>query len=252
MNNSTDKLFYAKLEDMKNRCDKNNMIVFSKFLDERQCVLAEQWCSRSTGNLMSMLWGGFPQARRRILAVYPDYCDSFVKDEFPLKCLTFTYRQQDKLTHRDFLGTFMGMNLKRDLIGDIVTDEGIAQVFVNDVAAGLISSQVRKIGRTGVKVSESRPFSLELRQEYKDISGTAASMRIDCIVSIAAGISREKSAALIRAEKIDVNHFTVTSLSHELHKGDIISIRGCGRFVLADTGGLTAKNRIHVLIRKFI
>ena len=252
MDGNGDKLFYAKLEDMADRCEKNSMIVFSKFLDERQCILAQQWCSRNTGSLNFQLWGGFPQARRKILAVYPDYCESFVKDEFPVKCLTFTYRQQDKLTHRDFLGTLMGMELKRETVGDIVTDEGIAQVFVTDVVAGLISSQVRKIGRTGVKVSESQPFSLELKQEYKDISGTAASMRLDCIVSIAAGISREKSAALIRAEKTDVNHFTVTSLSHELHKGDIISIRGCGRFILADAGGSTAKKRIHILLKKFI
>ena len=177
---------------------------------------------------------------------------SFVKDEFPVKCLTFTYRQQDKLTHRDFLGTFMGMNFKRELIGDIVTDEGIAQVFVNDVASSLISAQVRKIGKTGVKISDSQPFSLEIKQEYKEISATAASMRLDCIVSIAAGVSREKAAALIRAEKTDVNHFTVTSLSHELHKEDIISIRGCGRFILADIGAVTAKNRIHILLKKFI
>ncbi|MBP3761866.1 MAG: RNA-binding protein [Ruminococcus sp.] len=252
MNNSSDKLFYAKLEDMTDRCDKNSMIVFSKFLDERQCILAQQWCSRNTGSLNFQLWGGFPQARRKILAVYPDYCESFVKDEFPVKCLTFNYRQQDKLTHRDFLGTFMGMNFKRELIGDIVTDEGIAQVFVNDVASSLISAQVRKIGKTGVKISDSQPFSLEIKQEYKEISATAASMRLDCIVSIAAGVSREKAAALIRAEKTDVNHFTVTSLSHELHKEDIISIRGCGRFILADIGAVTAKNRIHILLKKFI
>ena len=249
---TTDRLFYSRLEDMTHQCSKNSMCVFSKFLDERQCILAQQWCSGNTGNLMFRLWGGFEQAKRKILAVYPDYCDSFVTDEYPLRCLTFTYRQQDKLTHRDFLGTFMGMNFKRELIGDIVTDEGIAQVFVTDVAAGLISSQVRKIGKIGVKVSDSQPFSLEVKQEYKEISGTVASMRLDCIVSLAAGVSREKAGVMIRSEKIDVNHFAVTSLSHELHEGDVISVRGCGRFILAEMGGMTAKNRVHILLKKFI
>ena len=252
MEKDSDRLFCARLEDMADRCEKNSMIVFSRFLDERQCILAEQWCSRNAGNLMFMLWGGFPQARRKILAIYPDYCGSFVKDEFPLKCLTFTYRQQDTLTHRDFLGTFMGMEFKREVIGDIVTDEGIAQVFVTDVVAGLISAGVRKIGRTGVKVYDDRPFSLEPKQEYKEISGTVASLRLDCIVSLAAGTGREKAASLIRAEKTDVNHFTVTSLSHELHEGDIISVRGCGRFILSSVGGITAKKRIHILLKKFI
>ncbi|MBR0141714.1 MAG: RNA-binding protein [Ruminococcus sp.] len=252
MDGNGDKLFYAKLEDMADRCEKNSMIVFSRFLDERQCILAQQWCSRNTGSLKFMLWGGFPQAKRKILAIYPDYCESFVKDEFPLKCLTFTYRQQDILTHRDFLGTLMGMELKRETVGDIVTDEGIAQVFVTDVVAGLVSAGVRKIGRTGVKVYDDRPFSLEPKQEYREITGTVASLRLDCIVSLAAGTGREKAAALIRAEKTDVNHFTVTSLSHELHEGDIISVRGCGRFILSSVGGITAKKRIHILLKKFI
>lgn len=252
MQKDSNKLFIARLEDMKDRCEKNGMCVFSKFLDERQCILAQQWCEKNTGSLMFSLWGGFEQARRKMLAVYPDYCESFIREEYPVKCLTFVYRPQDRLTHRDFLGAFMSMELKREVVGDIVTDEGIAQVFVTDVAAGLIRSCIRKIGKTGVKVSDSRPFSLEIKQEYKEISGTVASLRLDCVVSLAANISREKAAALIKSEKTDVNHFTVTALPHELHRGDIISVRGCGRFILADIGGMTAKNRIHILLKKFI
>ncbi len=187
-----------------------------------------------------------------MLAVYHDYCDDYVEEDYPFVCLTFTYRKEDKLTHRDFLGTFMGMQLKREVIGDIVVAEGEAQAFVTEVAAKLILSSVSKIGRVGVKVSDDRPFELEVRQEYKKIIGTVASLRLDCIVSLAAHISRDSAAGLIRSDRVDVNHFTASSISQELHEGDIISVRGSGRYVLSAVNGLSGKGRIHVEVLKYI
>lgn len=252
MNDSSDKLFIAKLGDMVSRCEKNCCPVFSRFLDERQCVQAQQWCSANAGGMSFMLWGGFPDARRKMLAVYPDYCEDYVLEEFPMKCLTFNYRKEDSLTHRDFLGSLMGQKLVREVVGDIVIDEGIAQVFVTETAARDITSSVEKIGRVGVKISDNRPFELEVKQEFRDMSGTVASLRLDCIVSLAAKLSREKAAVLIRSERVEVNHFPVSSVSHELSEGDIISVRGCGRFVLKGINGSTKKGRIHIILLKYI
>lgn len=252
MNAQPDKLFSARLEDMVSRCERDGTAVFSQFLDERQCADAELWCRANAGALRYALYGGYPDARRKMLAVYPDYFGEDISDMFPMKCLTFTYRREDKLTHRDFLGSFMGQQLKREVIGDIVVKEGIAQTFVTDVAAKLIASSVSKIGRVGVKISGDRSFELENAQQFQDISGTVASLRLDCIVSLAAKVSREKAAALIRADRVDVNHITAASLSQELREGDIISVRGCGRFVLSGINGETKKRRIHIILRKYI
>ena len=252
MNEQEDKLFEARLGDMTSRCERDGVPVFSSFLDERQCILAEQWCKRNIGGLKSMLWGGFDGARRKMLAVCPDYCEDYITEEFPMKCLTFTYRREDKLTHRDFLGSFMAQRLKREVIGDIIVGEGEAQTFVTDVAARLIMSSVQKIGRVGVKIADDRLFGLDVRQEFRSISGTVASLRLDCIVSLAANISREKAAGLIRAEKVEVNHFPAASVTLEVKEGDVLSIRGSGRFILSGIDGLTKKGRIHIDLRKYI
>ncbi|MDE5854498.1 MAG: RNA-binding protein [Ruminococcus sp.] len=253
MKEQSDKLFFAKLGDMISRC-KRTGVSFSSFLDERQCIEAELWCSRNTGEFLYTLWGGHKDAGRKMLAVYPEYYEDYIIDDFPFKCLTFTYRKEDKLTHRDFLGTFMGMRLKRETIGDIIVSEGMTQVFVTDVAGKLILTTVAKIGRTGVKVSDNKPFELLLSdiQKFREISCTVASLRLDCIVSAAANISREKASSLIRSEKVDVNHFTAGSVSKELKEGDILSIRGCGRFVVSGINGFTKKNRIHIILKKYI
>ena len=252
MNDHSDKLFAARLSDLTEQSRRNGSYAFSSFLDERQCAIAENWCRRNTGELMYRLWGGFPEARRKMLAIYPDYCEDYVQEDYPFVCLTFSYRKEDKLTHRDLLGTFMGMRLKRETIGDIVVSEGVSQVFFTEVAAKLVLSTVSKIGRVGVKVSGDRPFELEVIQEYKSIGGTVASLRLDCIVSLAAHVSRENAASLIRSDRVDVNHFTVSSVSHELHEGDIISVRGSGRYVLSAVKGLSGKGRTHIELLKYI
>lgn len=252
MNNSDDKFFFARLADMVSQCERNTTGVFSDFLDERQSARAEEWCRRNAGGLLYKLWGGYNGAGRKMLAIYPDFYADYIIEDFPFKCLTFTYRKEDRLTHRDFLGTLMGMKIRRDTIGDIVTGEGMAQVFVTEVVAEMITATVSKIGRTGVKCSDEKPFEMEVRQEFRTVSGTVASLRLDCIVSLATNLSREKSAVLIRSEKVEINHFITESVSAVVDSGDIISVRGYGKFLLSEVGGNTRKNRIHIIIKKFV
>lgn len=251
---SDDPIFFAKLADMVHRCERDGCAVFSSFLDERQCAAAEMWCRRNTGGLCCKFHGGFPSANRKMLAVCPDYFGEYIVDEFPIKCLTFTYRREDKLNHRDFLGSFMGLMLKRETIGDIVIAEGMAQAAVTEIAARDIVSSLKKIGRTGVKISDSCDFELSMSdlQQFKEISGTVASLRLDCVTALAANVSREKAVSFIKADRVEVNHFTVPSVSHELSEGDILSVRGCGRFILSAVNGVTRKNRIHIILKKYI
>lgn len=246
-----DALFEAHISDMQHRCMRDYSPVYSAFLDEAECVLAENFCRRTCGELMYCFWGGFEEAKRKILCIYPDYSQDSVIEDCPVRCLTFTFRKEDKLSHRDFLGSFMALQLKRNVIGDIIIDDGIAQALVTDVAARLIISSVSKIGRVGVKISDSEPFKVEVKQEFETIGGTVASLRLDCIVSMAAKISREKASSLIRSEKVTVNHFPVSSASYELKQGDIISVRGSGKFIFESTNGITKKGRTHVVLLKF-
>lgn len=247
---SAEKLFQARIEDMYRKCEKHYTPVFSSFLDERQCAEAEILCRRHSG-LMYMLWGGFDEAQRKMLCVYDEYSQEYIADEFPMKCLTFTYRKEDRLSHRDFLGSFMAMRLKRETIGDIIISEGKAQVFATDVAAKLIMTDISKVGRIGVKISDSEPFSLSVQQCFEEFGSTVASLRLDCIVGAAAKVSRENAARLIRSEKVNVNYLPAASVSQELREGDIITVRGSGKFILNSVNGTTKKGRIHINLRKY-
>lgn len=254
-----DRLLLAKTEDLINQCSRTFSPAYSFFLDERQCMLAETVCRRYGSDVKYRFWGGYEDAQRKMLCVYNQYdcdylndyyCDNLT-EEIPLKCLTFTYRKADALTHRDFLGSLMAMRLKRETIGDIVVSEGKTQLFAAETAAKLICSTVCKIGKTGVKVCDNLPFDIHKTQEFDVIGGTVASLRADCVLSTALKISREKTAQLIKNTGVQINFSPVFSPSFEMNCGDVFSVKGYGKFILSEILGTSRKGRIHITVKKY-
>lgn len=194
---------------------------------------------------------GHENAVRKVLCVYNDYFIDSWKSETGVKCLTFKYRTEDKLTHRDFLGSLMALRLKRETIGDIIIGDGITQIFVTEIASVHIMNELCKVGKVGVSIYDDIPFELDVIQEYEDISGTVSSLRLDSILSLSIHQSREKSARLIQALGVQLNYVQVNSVSKELKCGDVFSVKGYGKFILSDVTGFSKKGRIHITVRKY-
>lgn len=248
--NSEDKLLIAKTEDLFSACEKNFVPASSYFLDERQCFIAESVCGRHRG-LNYGFWGGYENAKRRILCVYNEYYEDSWKNEIGLKCLTFRYRKEDKLSHRDFLGSLMAMRLKRETIGDIIIGEGIAQIFADEIASMHIMAELCKVGKVGVSIYDDIPFELEPVQEFSEISGTVSSLRLDSVLSLGLRQSREKTASIIKSVGVTLNFVPVYSASKELKCGDVFSVKGYGKFILSDVTGISKKGRIHITVQKY-
>lgn len=67
----------------------------------------------------------------------------------------FSYRKEDKLTHRDFLGSFMAQGVERPVWGDILVGEGLSVAFLRQEMGEYFFQSIRKIGRVGVKTTLS-------------------------------------------------------------------------------------------------
>lgn len=239
-----------RLSDWTRAAEEKYVVKFSAFLDERQCLL----CSRLMASLKYenyMLWGGFEGAQRQMICVYPQYGEPD-KSDFPIVPVTFRYRMEDKLTHRDFLGSLMGMRITRDSVGDILVGEGSAAVFLRNSVAEDVLFSLKKVGRTGVKTERGYDGSIAPEVKTVEICGTVASMRADCIFSLAAKLSREKAAQLIKNTGIEINHVLKNSPKATLDEGDVFSVRGYGKFVLGSVDGVTKKDRIHITLCKFV
>ncbi len=244
-----DRLMLARIYDLVELCEKRHSFVCSSFLNERQRALISAEVLPGP-DMRFVYWGGFEQAERKVLCVCNEY-DLPESCVLPIGCVTFRYRSGSRLTHRDFLGSIMALRIRREAVGDIVIGSDAAQVFVLDSVMPVILSDISKIGSIGVKVSSSEEFFLEKQQSFKEITGTVASMRLDCILGLALKISRTKAVVLIKSNSAEVNYFPCADASAQMSEGDIFSVRGYGKFRIESVSGLSKRGRLHIVMLKY-
>ena len=103
--------------------------------------------------------GGWPGAERKLLCLEP--VDSYPAS--PLCCVRLQCRALPGAQlpmHKDYLGSLMGLELRREALGDIVLPEdqlGVAYVFALEPAAELICQELRQAGHTDL-TAEMQPL----------------------------------------------------------------------------------------------
>jgi len=245
--NEEERYLSAHIADLQRLSVRSGVPRFSAFLNEREAVVAE-----NSVKGRPCFYGGYDGAARVICGFVEDtYAEELAaSDCFPIIPLTFTYRQRDKLSHRDFLGAILSLQIKRELVGDILAAEGYAVVFVHETAAELVSA-LDKIGKVGVSCQKGITMPIP-QQQIKRIETTVSSLRLDCIVSAAVNISRDRSASLIKSGMVNADFSPCLNVSAEVKENTVISVRGSGRFRLSEISGESRKGRLRVVIEKYI
>ncbi len=206
--------------------------------------------------LITLFFGGDgnEDAVRRCFGIIPSFyleTEEEAKQMFPVTGITFTYRKCDVISHREVLGTLMGLGIERDTVGDIYITEGKAAVFVTEKPAELILNTVTKIGRVGVSCSEGIDFQLP-RQQFEELSYSVASLRLDNIVKSVANCSRSAASdRYIRPQNVQVNGVTCDDLSKIIKTGDTVTVRGKGKFLLSEIGDKGRKGNTHIIVKKY-
>ncbi len=93
---------------------------------------------------------------------------------------------------------------------------------------------------------------VSVTRQFREITDTVASARLDAVLRVALRTSREEAARRIESGMVSVNHMPCLSVSHTVHERDILSVRGGGRFVVDTIGPLTKKSRLCLKIRQFV
>ncbi len=192
--------------------------------------------------------GGYPQADRVLLTVYPPKRRSRKE----VQGMTVRFRQEDELSHRDILGAVLSLGVTRESVGDILIEPGRAVVFTFPHVAALILSELHKVGRVGVKVMDGFEEPLPVKDHFEDRVCTVSSLRLDCLVGACTGLSREKSAQLVRQSLVRCNAVPVQRGDYSVAQGSVLSIRGYGKFLFAREMGETKKGRLKVLFQKYL
>jgi RNA-binding protein YlmH len=157
------------------------------------------------------------------------------------------------LSHRDILGSVMGLGIKRDQIGDIILTADGYVLFTKAPADRLILNELKRVGREAVRVQAIDLDDVgEPICNYQTITGTVKSLRLDSVVSLCVGCSREKGKQLIENERVSVNAAMKASPSFSVPESCVISIRGCGKFHVSFNGTISAKGRYFITANKYL
>ncbi len=250
-----DRLVMAKLLDKAGFTAKTNRPAHSDFLDTHQAIIAERLLS-SMDACEYRIFGGFPGAERVIVLFYPDFADDDERDEYNetiLKVLEIKPNTSGNLSHRDYLGALMALGIKREVTGDIIVDEERCSVVVLSDISGYITSNLFKVGNTGVHLAILDIMELSVSdKKAAEIKTTVAALRLDSVCAPAFGISRSKAAEFIKAGKVNLNWEMTQNPDKVVREGDTISLKGKGRAVLDRVGGKTRKDRLAISISKLV
>lgn len=251
-----EKLLVARFEDLWQGASGGNRCRFTSFLNERQQMLAEeavrQW--KLDGG---MLFGGYDGAVRCIMGFFPSWHepeqDSPETHElYPIVPVTCRLPSGAALNHRDVLGSLMSLGIVRESVGDILLSDGRCDIFLLDTVAPVVLDELHKIGGVGVRCETGVQGGFKSTQQYKEMRGTVRSPRIDALVAILACTSRAKAAAMIQSENVQRNYKVAHNTAEEFYPGDVITIRGYGKYKVDDIGAPTKKGRLPVSSSKYL
>ncbi len=240
-------LLRARVTDLRDACMKSGAPRFMGFLSSEE---AEYVKSIPQYNTSFVFFGGADDCERVFVCVSPEGFE-VSNSAYPISALTFSFRKEDILTHRDFLGSFMSLGIKRETVGDILTENGRAVAFVSKDVARYITEQTTRVGRVGVTVSQGFDCPLPPRKEKIKKTVTVASSRLDCVVAALINTSRGTAADLLADRLVCVNSVITDKATKLIVGGDKISIRGYGKYNVLSVDGTTRKGRTVLIAERY-
>ena len=248
-----DRLLLAKVLDRAEQAAGRNVPAWTDFLSPQQQMLTQDLL-RLAG-IPETAWlrqGGYQGAERNILLFLPDWMEPETA-ESPLRCLRASFRPEDRLSHRDILGSLMGMGIVREKVGDILVSPESADLIVLDTVAEFLLSSWNSAGRARLAVTEIPAAHLHIPEvQCEEIRDTVSSLRLDAVCSTGFRMARGRAADLISSGHVQVNWRACTKADKLLSAGDTVSARGFGKFQLAEVGGVTKKGRTAIVVKRYV
>jgi len=258
-------LFEAKILGLLKKTEKDEEGV-SVFLTPKEQIIASRIIAQARTDAVTFFFGGYDGSERNKLFALPEYmapggpldvksifetCNGLIGEN--VSAVRVQGSGYKKLTHRDYLGSVMGLGLKREVIGDIAPCDDFAVMFGISEIAQFIKENLTQVAKSTVHAEILDSLDgIDIKQNYLEIRGTVASCRVDCIVSFLKNTGRGAAAELLRAGYVKLNAKEVQDTSKLVKAGDVISIRGLGKFIFDGEAGTSRKGRAIVEIRKLI
>lgn len=250
--NAEDRLLLAKVWDKINAGIRRNIPGSTCFLSPRELEMTRYLFGDVPG-LCS--FGGYVDAERKMLIYLPDYLEesSLMDEDSPVICLHAQFYEGDSPSHRDFLGALMGAGIARETLGDICVGPGFCDFFVTAEIAPYLLQNFTSAGRTKLHLTQIPLKDASIPQpETKQIRDTLASLRLDSVISSGFRVGRSLAAQYVTQGKAAIDGLPCEKPDKAVAEGAKISVRGLGKIRLTTIGNRTKKDRISVIIDRYV
>ena len=250
--NAEDRVLLAKLWDKITAGMRRNIPSSTCFLSPREQELARYLFGATEG---LSFFGGYEDAERKMLTFLPNYLEETAlhEEDSPCVCLRALFYQGDSPSHRDFLGALMGAGIGRETVGDICVGEGRCDFFVTAEIAPYLLQNFTSAGRTKLHLEQIPLAEAAIPEpEIKEIRDTLASLRLDSVISSGFRIGRSLAAQYVTTGKAAIDGLPCEKPDKAVSEGVKISVRGLGKIKLEKVNGKTKKDRISVVIHRYV
>lgn len=251
MTEKEESFFKKRMTELMDTAYQRDIPTHSRFLNaDEQAVL--QTMHLSAPGIRMIPTGGFEGAERRIVCFVPSWMEELPEDLFAyLHVSPCAPKFAEALTHRDYLGALMGLGIRREMTGDISVDGNSAHLIVLPEVAELILEEYTEVKHTAVRTERenAEDFRMTVHTEPKEIN--TASLRVDGMLSAVWNLSRSAAKELLSGGMVSVNSALTYDGSKILKPGEILSVRGKGRFRFLGGTHPTRSGRMYVQIEVY-
>lgn len=237
------RLLLSRLDDLIYKYYCGEVVGFG-FLNEHEVSIAHNYLKSQ--RIEHSFYGGYPSASRMFL-----YLSDDVNAYDDIASLKVTVKGEAEPSHRDFLGSIMGLGIKRDCVGDILVNDSSAIVFVKHEISEYIKQNLISVGRSGVTVTTYNSSMTEFSPKLYESEVLLTSMRIDNFITSVCKCSRQKAIDYILSDSVFVNYSCINKASKALITGDTVSIRGFGKFKIGEILRNTKSGRLVLSVLQY-
>lgn len=253
--NSEERILLSRALDKLSLAQNHNIPASTSFLSPGEQASIADFLPHC-GHPRHLFWGGHEQAERKVCFFLPDWQEEdgiLDGTDDTLAGIEATFAADATLSHRDILGSLMGLGLTREKLGDIFVDIGKCQLILLRETLPIVLSQWGSAGRWTLHLQEI-PLSLlnPKPPQLKIIHDTVASLRLDSVLACGFSTSRSKASDLISAGRVSVNHRECVKADRLVAQGDVLSCRGLGKCVVKEVLGQSKKGRMMLLLERYI
>lgn len=145
----------------------------------------------------------------------------------------------------------MKFGIVREKFGDIVVYSEGADIVVQKDNSQYFKDNLEQL----IRFRKSKIDILDISQIHtkekniEEFSIIVSSMRIDSFVSEIAHCSRNKAEEIINQERVMINYEVILRNSKAVNIGDILTVRGFGRFIVKEILRKTKSEKIVVVLQ---